>query len=616
MTSEPSYQSLKELYLGFDLSTQQLKIIATNENLEHLGTYNVEFDVQFGSKYSVKKGVRVNEETGEIVSPVAMWLDAMDHLFAEMKEKKFPFEKVVGISGSGQQHGSVYWSQEAPGLLKKLNASTPLAKQLESAFTFPMSPNWQDHSTGEEIKVFEQTVGGPAKLAELTGSRAHYRFTGLQIRKLAVRKDPELYRKTHRISLVSSFVASVLAGEITNIEQAEACGMNIYDIQKHTYNEELLALAAGVHPKADSADEEKRAAGVDDLKKKLGDVQNVNFDNCGSISPYFVEKFGFDPAAKIYPFTGDNLATIISLPLHPNDILLSLGTSTTVLLVTQNFKPSPQYHLFVHPTMPDHYMGMICYCNGALAREKVRDALNEKHNIDKNSWDKFNEVLDKSTQFDLKLGIYFPLGEIVPNASAQFKRSKLEDGKVSDVKSWDVEEDVSSIVESQSLSARLRAGPMMNDSGDGSSTSTPEISSESDSKLRSMYHELHSEFGDIFTDGEKQTFGSMTARPRNTFFVGGASNNVSIVKKMASILGAREHNYKVEIPNACALGGAYKASWSHTCETQQKWINYDEYISRNFNFDELDPVEVNDQWEGYFKGMGMLATMEQDLKHD
>lgn len=617
MNSKSNYDQLKELFLGFDLSTQQLKIIATNENLDHLDTFNVEFDQEFGSKYSVKKGVRVNEKTGEIVSPVAMWLDAIDHLFGVMKKQNFPFEKVMGISGSGQQHGSVYWSLKAPDLLSDLKKSDTLSSQLEDAFTFTESPNWQDHSTGKEIEAFEKAVGGPEKLAELTGSRAHYRFTGLQIRKLAVRKDPELYKKTHRISLVSSFVASILAGSITTIEHAEACGMNIYDIQKHDFDDELLSLAAGVHSKIDNATDAQRKEGIASLKEKLGEVKKVSYDNCGTISQYFVEKYGFNPKAKIFPFTGDNLATIISLPLHPNDILLSLGTSTTVLLVTKNFKPSAQYHLFVHPTMPDHYMGMICYCNGALAREKVRDALNVKYNVDGNSWDKFNEVLDGSTKFDNKLGIYFPLGEIVPNASNQFKRCKLKDGKVVDVDSWDVEEDVSSIVESQSLSARLRAGPMLNESNSSSSsTPVPEASSEADAKLMEMYHELHSVFGDLYTDGEKHTFGSLTSRPRNTFFVGGASNNISIVKKMASILGAKEHNYKVEIPNACALGGAYKASWSYTCEQQNKWIHYDDYISQNFHFNELDPVEVKDEWDGYFKGMGMLAKMEESLKHD
>lgn len=85
---------------------------------------------------------------------------------------------------------------------------------------------------------------------------------------------------------------------------------------------------------------------------------------------------------------------------------------------------------------------------------------------------------------------------------------------------------------------------------------------------------------------------------------------------MGSILGPTDGNYKVEIPNACALGGAYKASWSYFCESETKWINYDAYINKYFNFKELDTIKVKDHWEDYFTGMGMLAKMEQELKHD
>lgn len=153
-----SYEKSKDLFLGFDLSTQQLKIIATDENLEHLETFHVEFDDLYKEKYGIKKGVISNDDSGEIVSPVAMWLDALDHIFGHMKEKGFPFDKVRGISGSGQQHGSVYWSNNAPTLLQGLKADSPLSEQLKGAFTFENSPNWQDHSTGEEIKTFEETV--------------------------------------------------------------------------------------------------------------------------------------------------------------------------------------------------------------------------------------------------------------------------------------------------------------------------------------------------------------------------------------------------------------------------------------------------------------------------
>ncbi|KAK6199373.1 D-xylulokinase [Scheffersomyces amazonensis] len=628
MTSATSlYETSKSLYLGFDLSTQQLKIIVTNESLQALKTYNVEFDVQFKSKYGVTKGVLAVDndlEQGAIVSPVAMWLDSIDYVFGKMKEDDFPFDKVIGISGSCQQHGSVFWAQEAEDILSKLgdNTNKSLSEQLANGFTFENSPNWQDHSTGKELKEFEEAIGVD-NLSDISGSRAHYRFTGLQIRKLATRVDPKKYQDTWRISLVSSFVASVLLGKVVNIEESDACGMNLYDIQNQKFDDELLALAAGVHPKIDKATSEQTEQGVDDLKKKLGTVEPITYKNEGSISSYFISKYGFNKNAKIYSFTGDNLATIISLPLAPNDCLLSLGTSTTVLIITKNYQPSSQYHLFKHPTVRDEYMGMICYCNGSLAREKIRDQINKKYEIeDEKSWDKFNEILDSSSKFNDKLGVYFPLGEIVPNASAQTKRSILntKTNEITDAKlgskEWTVDDDVSSIVESQTLSCRLRAGPMLSKSSGASESRESSVSADKET-LTNIYKDLTTKFGELHTDGKAQTFESLTSRPNRCYYVGGASNNASIIKKMGSILGPINGNYKVEIPNACALGGAYKASWSHQCELKGDWIDYNDYIKRLYDVNqELESIKVEDHWIDYFDGVGLLASIEQTLKHD
>lgn len=608
-----TYEHSKDLFLGFDLSTQQLKIIVTDEKLKALDTFNVEFDSQYKQKYGIKKGVLTNDSSGEILSPVHMWLDAMDYVFGQMKEKSFPFEKVKGLCGLGMQHGSVFWSDAAESSLKNLSDALSLSQGLKEAFSSDKSPNWQDHSTGQEIKDFEKVVGGPDKLADITGSRAHYRFTGLQIRKLAVRTAPEVYEKTSRISLVSSFIASVLMGKIATIEEADACGMNLYNVTDSKYDDELLSVAAGAHPELDGASKEESSKKVQELKKKLGEIMPVTYEALGEISPYFVNRYGFSSDAKIYSFTGDNLATIISLPLQQNDVLISLGTSTTVLLVTKNYIPSSQYHMFKHPTIENAYMGMICYCNGALAREGVRDDINKKHGIKDDSWDKFNEILDNSHEFDGRLGVYFPLGEIVPNAPAQFKRMKLErDGKIEDVNEWDVDYDACSIVESQTISGRMRAGPMLCSSGESSKT-TPELE---DKELKALVDDLHSKFGEIETDGKPQTPESLTSKPRKLFFVGGASRNKSIIRKMASVMGATEGNYQVEIPNACAIGGAFKASWSFTCEQQRKFLDFNEYLNKNFDFDGLDQFEVEDEWANYFPALGLLSKLESSLKHD
>jgi xylulokinase len=162
------------LYLGFDLSTQQLKAIVISSNLKVHHEVKADFDADLGSKYGVKKGVKSNPEDHSVYAPVAMWLEAVDIVLARLHDDKCPFERIKGISGAGQQHGSVFWSPKGEDLLGSLRKEESLVGQLENGFAHPWSPNWQDGSTQRECEAFEEKLGGPESLADITGSRAHH----------------------------------------------------------------------------------------------------------------------------------------------------------------------------------------------------------------------------------------------------------------------------------------------------------------------------------------------------------------------------------------------------------------------------------------------------------
>ncbi len=187
------------LYLGFDLSTQQLKGDSTRFPLQKARTAlnvctlkrnlglaissdlkvaykaRVDFDQDFSSKYGVDKGVLSNKEEHEVFAPVAMWLEAVDLVLQRLQERGIDFSRVKGMSGAGMQHGSVYWSAEAESLLANLDKSQTLVEQLApKAFSHPNSPNWQDASTQKECDEFDGFLGGPEKLAQVTGSKAHH----------------------------------------------------------------------------------------------------------------------------------------------------------------------------------------------------------------------------------------------------------------------------------------------------------------------------------------------------------------------------------------------------------------------------------------------------------
>lgn len=133
----------------------------------------MDFDADL-SKYGIKKGVNVNEAEREVYAPVAMWLEAVDLVLDRLKAKGTPFGDIRGISGSGQQHGSVYWSESGERSLGELNEKKTLAEQMGKAFADPFSPNWQDASTQRECDEFEEALGNEFDLAKITGSRAHH----------------------------------------------------------------------------------------------------------------------------------------------------------------------------------------------------------------------------------------------------------------------------------------------------------------------------------------------------------------------------------------------------------------------------------------------------------
>ncbi|KAL4895964.1 putative D-xylulose kinase A [Aspergillus ambiguus] len=506
------------LYIGFDLSTQQLKGLVVNSDLKVV--YISKFDFDADSRgFPIKKGVLTNEAEHEVYAPVAMWLQALDSVLDGLRQQGLDFARVKGISGAGQQHGSVYWGDRAEALLQNLDPSKSLEDQLSDAFSHPYSPNWQDSSTQQECDEFDSYLGSQEALAQATGSKAHHRFTGPQILRFQ-RKYPDVYQHTQRISLVSSFLASLFLGHVAPFDISDVCGMNLWNIKQGAYDEKLLQLCAG-------------SFGVDDLKRKLGPVYEDGGLNLGSIHRYYVDRYGFNPDCTIIPATGDNPATILALPLRPSDAMVSLGTSTTFLMSTPSYKPDPATHFFNHPTTAGLYMFMLCYKNGGLAREQIRDAVNDKLGASDDVWANFDRTalqtppMGQKTESDpMKMGLFFPRPEIVPNLRAGQWRFdyRLADGSLHETDgSWDKPlDEARAIVESQMLSLRLRSRGLTTSPGDG-----------------------------------------MPAQPRRVYLVGGGSKNKAIAKIAGEILGGSEGVYKLEIgDNACALGAAYKAVWA------------------------------------------------------
>ena len=68
--------------------------------------------------YKTKDGVyRDSIDNGRIVSPTLMWVEALDLMLQKLSKSKLDFGKIAAVSGSGQQHGSVYWKNGSSEIL-------------------------------------------------------------------------------------------------------------------------------------------------------------------------------------------------------------------------------------------------------------------------------------------------------------------------------------------------------------------------------------------------------------------------------------------------------------------------------------------------------------------
>lgn len=89
------------LFLGLDLSTQQLKaiIITENKSVVHESAVNFSKDLP---QYGTVNGVTMGPEPGEVTSPVAMWVHALDLLIERVQASGVETPRIVAISGAGQ----------------------------------------------------------------------------------------------------------------------------------------------------------------------------------------------------------------------------------------------------------------------------------------------------------------------------------------------------------------------------------------------------------------------------------------------------------------------------------------------------------------------------------
>ena len=354
------YRSNVSIYLGLDSSTQSVTATAIEIDDHQPSHRAILFERSFRydetlPHYGTEHGVLRSADPRTVHAPPLMWSDGLDRIISDLvRDAGIDWSRLRAISGSAQQHGSVYVNEKARQRLGSLDSARPLADQLGDVFSRRTSPIWMDSSTTSQCQAIERAIGGPRVLARLTGSRAFERFTGPQIRKFA-EDDPAAYAATDRVHLVSSWLASLLTGTTGAIDPGDGSGMNLMDLASKTWSPDALAATAP------------------NLAAKLPRIAE-SWTILGTLSPYWQGRYGL-PAARVAAWSGDNPCSLVGTGLVREGVVaISLGTSDTIFGIMPSPRPSDDGtgHVFASPT--GAYMGMTVFKNGSLARERVRDA--------------------------------------------------------------------------------------------------------------------------------------------------------------------------------------------------------------------------------------------------
>lgn len=471
-------------YLGLDSSTQSLSALAIDVEQ---GSVVLDQSVNFGQDlphYRSPHGFVDNPDPQVKHSNPLMWVEALDLLLSRAKESGFDFAKVRAISGAGQQHGSVYLKtplDEAP----PFSSASSLKDQVAPLLSRASSPIWMDSSTSDACREIAAAVGGDSVVTRITGSRTIERFTGPQIRKFW-RQDPEAYAQTREIQLVSSFMASLLLGKSAPIDLGDGAGMNLLDLSASSFSDQLLQATAP------------------DLARRLKGPVPSN-QNLGSISAYFVEKYGFKSDTSVIAFTGDNPSSLIGMGAsEPGTAIVSLGTSDTVFAAMRHPRTDPKGfgHVFGNPA--GGFMSLICFANGSLAREKVAEQVGF-------DWDQFAEAILEDTSPGNQDNLMLPF--FVPEMTPKVLEPRVERfGSPGFVAGTDKAALVRGVVEAQALSMQ--------------------------------YHS--SWIGET---------------PKLLLVTGGASKNRGILQVLADVFDAELRT--LSVGNSSALGGALRAAQAH-----------------------------------------------------
>jgi xylulokinase len=301
-------------YLGIDLGTSSVKVLAVNSDHAIVGEASREYPVDFPhDKWAEQNPSDWWEMTKEVIKEV-------------IQTANIPADGVGGIGFSGQMHGLVALGED-------------------NSVLFP-AILWCDNRTEEECDDITSFFT-PAKLREHTANKALTGFTAPKV--LWVKKNqPELFEQIRHILLPKDYLRFKLTGDYV-MDVSDAAGTLMLDVKNRQWSQEMLDYL--------------------EIQNDIMPSLCESYEVTGYLHDEALKDLGLTGKVKVVGGGGDCAVGAVGAGVVREGLLLvTLGTSGVVFAPSESFAVDDdcKLHVFCDATGKYHSMGVALSAANSL----------------------------------------------------------------------------------------------------------------------------------------------------------------------------------------------------------------------------------------------------------
>lgn len=313
------------IYIGIDLGTSAVKLIAMDETGKIQNSVSKEYPLYFPHP-------GWSEQNPE--DWYAQVIEGLKELLLGIDKSK-----VAGIGFGGQMHGLVALDEQdcviRPAIL------------------------WNDGRTGKQTDYLNQVIG-KEKLSQYTANIAFAGFTAPKLLWMR-EQEPENFQKIQKIMLPKDYIAYKLSGTFCT-DYSDASGMLLLDVKNKAWSDEMIKVCG--------------------IRKEQLPHLYESYEVVGNLKPEIAEELELSSEIKIVAGAGDNAAAAVGTgTVGEGQCNISLGTSGTIFISSKEFRVDEHnaLHSFDHADGNYHLMG--CMLSAASCNKWWMEEILETQNF-------------------------------------------------------------------------------------------------------------------------------------------------------------------------------------------------------------------------------------------